>query len=270
MNIKFIYSLFVTVLIAVIPESCFADATRIERREILQGNSYYRESNFKKAEESFKKALADNPNSLEAKYNLGLAIVRQISNPKDTTDVTLKLIEGAKSEWIQVAAVASTNPGLAEKANYNLGNLAFHQEDYSSAIQFYKQALRLDPNDDHARKNLRIAQLKIQDNKKDKNQQNQDQNKDQNNKDQNKQNQDKQDQDKQDQNKDQNKDQNQNKQQPQQDKKNDNSSRMNDQTANQILQAADNKENQVRARLMKGGNQKGDKQGSGRSNYRRW
>lgn len=137
----------------------------------------------------------------------------------------------------------ASKPVLASRANYNLGNLAFSNEDYQSALGLYKQALRLNPDDNDARRNLRITQLKLQnqnqDKDKDKNQkQNQDQNKDQD-KDQNK------DKDK-DQNKDQNKEDKQDKQnQPQQ-----NNSGMSPEAAKQILQAMENKENQTRNRLV--------------------
>ena len=149
-------------------------------------------------------------------------------------------------------------PRLASMANYNLGNVAFNSEDYSKALGYYKQALRLNPNDDKARRNLRITQLKIQD------QDNQDQDKDKEEDQKDKeQNQDQQ------QNQNQNQDQNQDKQdqqnnQQQQPKPQD----INQQTADQILKAMENKENQTRARVATGN--QGDKSKGRNRNNKNW
>ena len=53
-----------------------------------------------------------------------------------------------------------------------MGNMSFLAEDYQAAIDFYKQALRLNPADDKARKNLRLAQMKLPKNNKDNKQNN--------------------------------------------------------------------------------------------------
>ena len=82
-----------------------------------------------------------------------------------------------------VAKMGSRKPDLASKANYNLGNVCFNSEDYKRALDYYKQALRLNPDDAAAKRNLRITQLKMQNDNQDKNDdkdQNQDQNKDEN------------------------------------------------------------------------------------------
>ena len=168
-------------------------------------------------------------------------------------------MDNARTNLSAVASQAKEKPGLASKANYNLGNLEFNVKDYKKAIEYYKQALRIDPNDNSARKNLRIAQKQLQNQDQDKQDQNKDQNQDQQNqdKDQNK-----------DQNQDQNKDQNQqNQNQDKQDQKQ-KENNISQQTANQILQAIDNKENQTRARVNRAN--KGDKsvgQGSARKKW---
>ena len=91
--------------------------------------------------------------------------------------------------------------------NYNISN--FIAEHFDKAIDNYKNALRAVPTDEESRYNLRMAQLKLQEQQqqqqnkdnnkdqnqdqnqqnKDQNQQNQDQNQDQQNKDQKQQNQ---------------------------------------------------------------------------------
>lgn len=221
-------------------------STRKERQLVTQGNKKYTERKFVEAASIYQEALKENPSSTSARYNLGLSQLRQVSNPADTTPANKKLIDAARQNFTEVAGRAAQKPGIAAKANYNLGNLAFNTQDYAGAVNYYKQALRIDPNDDHARRNLRIAQKKLQ-------QQNQNKNKDQN-KDQQ--------QDKQDQKRDLQQNQDKQEQQPPRDEK------INQQTAERILQAGDNKENQTRARVNQAN--KGDKSVAGGRSSKRW
>ncbi len=237
----------------------FAESTRKERRLINRGNDLYKERKFVEAQSIYEEALKENASSAEARYNLGLSQIRQVVNPADTTPAARALTDAARKNLSDVAALARTKPGLAAKANFNLGNIEFYAKDYQKAVDYYKQALRIDPSDDKARKNLRIAQKNLQ-------KQNQNQNKNNNN-----QNQDK---DK-DKDKNQNKDNNQNKEdkkdnQNKQDqhKHKDKQQNLSQQAASQILQAIDNKESQTRARVNRAN--KGEKSQATGHNSRRW
>lgn len=236
------------------------ESTKQERNAITEGNKLYNRGRYRAAMQKYEEALRENGNSAVARYNLGLSQIRIGSNPSDTTQAAKDMVAKGSQALEQVAKMGSTKPALAAKANYNLGNVAFNSEDYKNALTYYKQALRLDPSDESARRNLRITQLKIQ---------NQDDNKD--NKD------DKKDQDQQDQNKDQQQNQNQNQdqnQQQNQDKQDQQQQQqpqpqdLNQQTADQILQAMENKENQTRARVTTGN--PGDKSEARRRNPKNW
>ncbi len=229
-------------------------STRAERKLVSKGNKLYTDRKYIEAASVYEEALKENPQSTSARYNLGLSQLRQVKNPKDTTPANVQMLDKARKNLSDVASRSKDKPGIAAKANYNLGNLEFNAEQYEKAIQYYKQSLRIDPNDENARKNLRIAQKKLQQQNQDKNQQNQqNQDKKQDQKD----NKDQQD-NKQNRNQE---DQRKNQQSPQDQK-------LNEQTAERILQAMDNKENQTRARVNKAN--KGDKSvGSGRST-KRW
>lgn len=223
-----------------------AQSVREERRLISEGNRLFTERKYSEAAKKYEQALGVNSMSAVSRYNLGLAQIRQVSNPQDTTPRSRQLIDGARQNLTSVASLAKDKPGLASKANYNLGNLEFNRKEYKSAIDYYKQALRIDPNDESARKNLRIAQKQLQ---------NQNQNQEQN-------------QDKQEnqQENNQNKDQKQNpKDQKQQEQKENNIS---PQAANQILQAMDNKENQTRARVNRAN--KGEKSSGSNTGRKKW
>lgn len=255
MNIsKYIFGLLF-VAVALCSGTAHAESLRAERRLINEGNKLFTERKFSEAAKKYEEALGVNASSTVGRYNLGLAQIKQVTNPQDTTPKSKSLLNNARANLNAVASQAKEKPGLASKANYNLGNLEFNVKDYKKAIEYYKQALRIDPKDDSARKNLRIAQKQLQ---------NQDKQDDQNNQDQNQQNQDQ----NQDQNKDQNQDQQQQQNQNQDKQEQQKDNNISQQTANQILQAVDNKENQTRARVNRAN--KGDKavgQGSARKKW---
>lgn len=226
-------------------------STRAERRLVMKGNKLYEEKKFREAAARYQEALKENPGSASAAYNLGLSQLRQVANPMDSTKANMALLDNARRNLTAVAAMAKDKPGLASKANYNLGNLEFKCQRYEDAVRYYKQCLRIDPGDIHARKNLRIAQLQLQNKDKNKDK-NQDKNKDK-----------KQDQDK-DKDKNQNKDQNKDKEKNTPPRENE----ISQQSAARILQAVDNKEAQTRARVQKAA--KGDRSTQSGSRLRKW
>ncbi len=217
--------------IAALP--AYAESTRKERRLISEGNRLYKEGKFKEASKQYQMAVAVNPQSPEARFNLALSHLKLAAQPGVDEKQREQLMKSGTEGMSAIAGVGASNPKLASYAAYNLGNVAFNAQQYPEAIQCYKQALRFNPDDDTARRNLRIAQKKLQDQNKDKNK---DQNKDKDNKDKDQNNQNK------DQN--QNKDKNENKQK-------DNS--MSNNTAEQILKAMENKENATRTRVNAAG-----------------
>lgn len=186
--------------------------SKAERNAVRKGNAYYNDGNFAKALENYEVALKLNPASTVAAYDKALALLNMApETPKDSVNrprqEAMQLFERVGNECLR------SDSTLAEKAFYNLGNMAYNDQDYARSIERYKQALRINPDNNRTRQNLRLAQLKQQE------QQNQD-NKD--------------DKDKQDQQKQQQQQQEQQQQQPM------------TQSAEQILQAMQNKENATR------------------------
>lgn len=221
--------------------------TRHERNYIVEGNKLYREERYSEAEVAYRKALEENAMNEIAQFNLAASLLRQGSASGETQKEASTILQNLTRD--------AENIAIAEKAFYNLGNIAFNAQDYQKSIELYKNALRRNPDNDDARENLRLAQKRLQD------QQNQDQNQDKNqdqNKDQDKKDQNKQDQNQnQDQNQDKNKDQDkkdQQQQQPQnQDQKqqpqNQQQGGISKQNAEKILKAMENEENATRARI---------------------
>lgn len=252
---KFILTIICCVMAAGAFQISAADngitTTKRERNYIKEGNKLYAEKRYAEAEVAYKKALEENAANEIALFNLASTYIKQAG-----ADNGSALIASADSIMKNLASQAQ-DISIAEKSFYNLGNMAFNKEDYKSSIDMYKNALRRNPDNDQARENLRMAQLKLQEQQDQ--QQNQDQNKDQN-QDQD-QNQDKQDQqqnqpdqnkDQQDQNKD-NQDQQQNQNnQSDQNKENQQQQQqggISNENAEKILKAMENEENATRRRV---------------------
>ncbi|MDE6826807.1 MAG: VWA domain-containing protein, partial [Paramuribaculum sp.] len=146
-------------------------SNRYERNYVADGNKLYKEKRFAEAEVMYKKALESNPNSETALFNLAASYIRQAGSA-DPNSGNNPMAQA--SEILNRLAKEASNQTISELAYYNLGNMAFNQENYQQSIESYKNALRRNPDNDKARENLRLAQLKLKD------QQNDDKNKDQN------------------------------------------------------------------------------------------
>lgn len=188
--------IYVTILI-LLPITVVAqvNSTKHERNFIREGNKMYSEKRYADAEKAYQKALQENESSLIAKFNLATTYLRQ-ANVNDTTKNGL--LEQSMNMLNEVAATADN--ALASKAYYDLGNIYYNQKNYAASAEYYKNALRKNPDDDKARENLRLAQKQLKDQQgggggnnnddKQNEKQNQDQNKKKDDKgqDQNKQN----------------------------------------------------------------------------------
>ena len=236
-------------------------STKSERNAIVEGNQYFHDGKFSDAEAAYKKALTDNPNSQMAAFNLATTFLRQapelkndsFPNPQqqgeDGKEPQLSQQLNSAIEILQNLAQNSPNPAIVSLAAYDLGNIAYRQQNYPQAIECYKEALRKQPKFNDARYNLRMAQLKNKDNQKNQNK-NQDKNKDQ------QQDKDK-DKDKEkdkDKNKDKNQDQqqqnqNKDKNQQQQNQQQQNKGSMSGQNMDQILRSMQNQENATQQRV---------------------
>jgi len=127
--------------------------------ELVKGNRYFKEGNYDKAEESYLKSLNKKPSPV-AQFNLGNTLYK-----KEKTEDAVKSFDDA--------AAAATEPEMKAKSLYNKGVLYHKGNKLSEAINAYKEALRLTPDDAEIRKNLQLAirtkkQQEPQENKKNK------------------------------------------------------------------------------------------------------
>ena len=195
-------------------------SAQTDRQYIREGNKQFRVGQYDKAEVSYRKAVEKNPKNPQAAYNLGNALMAQ---KKDSAAV----------QQFEQATRIETNPLRKAAAYHNMGVICQTHKMYGEAIEAYKNALRLNPNDDETRYNLVLC-------KKQKQKQDQNQQQNQNNKDDQK----KDDQKKDDQ-KDQNKDKKDDKQQQQQ------KPQMSKDNAEQLLNAAIQNEKMTQDKMKK-------------------
>ena len=190
-----------------------------DRQYVRQGNKQFQTGDFANAEVSYRKAIEKNPRNPQAVYNLGNALLAQ---NKDSAAVV----------QFESAAKLETNPMRKYQSFHNLGVICQSHKMYGEAIEAYKNALRLNPDDDETRYNLVLCQR--QKKKQDQNQQNQDQ------------------QNKDDQKKDDKKDQQQDKDKQEQQKKQEQPKpQMSKENAEQLLNAAMQQEKQTQDRMKK-------------------
>lgn len=203
-----------------------------ERNDIRRGNSLFNKEKYHEALEEYDKALAVNSGSIRAKYNKAVTLLQLQSEDNKGTENDPR-IQASRLFAELIPDAKNYDIGIAEKSFYNLGNVAFNDEQFDQAIDMYKNALRINPDNLQTRENLRLAQLK-----KEEQEQNQDQNQDQQNQDQQQEQQEQQEQQNQEQNQDQHQQQKPQQQQQQM-----------TQSAQQILQTMQNKENQTRKKV---------------------
>jgi Ca-activated chloride channel family protein len=119
-----------------------------ENSTIQQGNNFYRQQQYDKAEAEYEKALQSSPNNKIAKFNLANALIKQ--DKKTDADKLLNELN-----------VNENKTTIRPKATYNQGVLLTQQKKLEESIDAYKETLRLDPNDKEARENLQKALLEL-------------------------------------------------------------------------------------------------------------
>ena len=184
----------ILVLLALMLAPAMPAMAQADRHEVRAGNRKFRKGSFKEAEIDYRKAVLKDSLSVAGEYDLASSLYRQ----QDW--------QGAQKALETVKDVAPASADAA-KWQYNRGDVALQQKDYASAVDAFKQALLLEPDDLDAKENYIYAKLMLQNQQnggggdqdnQDQQDQNQDQNQDnqdqQQNQDQNQDNQDQQDQ----------------------------------------------------------------------------
>lgn len=245
-----------------------------ERNYVRHGNEQYNDHHYRDAEILYKKALEINPTSEIALFNLASSLMKQSGSAQ--ADSPNNPIIQADSIFKSLANNAQ-NKKVVESSYYNLGNIAFDKQDYSQSIEMYKNTLRLNPDNNDARENLRLAQLKMKeqeqnkDKNKDKNKNNDQQdNKQDQNKNQSKENQEQDKQNQQNNNNDKEESNQSQQQRQQQNQERQQSQGISDANAEKILKTMENEENATRRKVNELKKKEDEKNASRRRITNQW
>ncbi len=129
----------------------FSYAQTAEWEEVRIGNRHFKAKAYPEAEQSYREARLKNPNSTRARFNLANATLSQ----GNTEDAMKLYAEVAKAE---------PNKMVKSCAFHNMGYVAQSNKDFAKAIDYYKEALRNNPDDEDARYNLAVCQYMRQNN----------------------------------------------------------------------------------------------------------
>jgi len=201
---------------------------------LRDGNELYADSSFNEAEMQYRKSLEKDQDYFNASFNLADAVYKQ-----ERYEESSALFDALKDN-------APTETDLA-KVYHNLGNSLVKEQKLEEAIDAYKSALRINPNDKDTRHNLAITHQ-------------QKQQQEQENKDKNKENKDEQEQDKDGENKEEEKEnkeqeKNQENKEQQEEKKEskpeEKKEEMSKETAEKMLEAIQQQEKELQEELQK-------------------
>ncbi len=113
-----------------------------------QGNEHFDNAAYAEALDDYRQAQVAAPDRPEPYYNAANAYNRQgeVAGAQAQTDQALKTAEDE----------------LAAQAWYNLGNAYFDAQQWQAAVEAYKEALRITPDDQDAKYNLELALQQLQ------------------------------------------------------------------------------------------------------------
>jgi Ca-activated chloride channel family protein len=115
----------------------------------------YRQGSFAEAEKAYTHLDMDHPKDIRFRYNRACAAY-QNSDYKGATAAFSSVLRRTKDNEIRF------------KTAYNLGNTAFKQGDFASAVAYYRQAITYNPENKDAGYNLELALIQQEKQKKNK------------------------------------------------------------------------------------------------------
>lgn len=147
-----------------------------ERRIVRKGNRQYERGDYDKSIDSYSRALQHAPNNFEAKFNTGNVQYRMAL--QDTTTVNNQMLSKAENTLRKLSQDSTRTDIERADVVYNLGNTLFAQQKLQDALDCYRNAMRLNPDDKQAKYNYALTKelLKQQQQQQQQDQQQQDNN----------------------------------------------------------------------------------------------
>jgi len=141
-----------------IPISVFAQNGH---KQVAEGNKLYAEEKYDEANNKYRDALIESPESSIVNFNIG--------------DVQYKKRNFEKAIKSYEKATASDDIIVQSQSYYNIGNTLYKMGKLPESIMAYKKALELNPEDEDAKYNLEYVRAKLKDNSEKQPQENQQQ-----------------------------------------------------------------------------------------------
>ena len=206
---------------------CITSFAQNKKSLLRDGNELYTDSSYNDAEMQYRKSLEKDQDYFNASFNLADAVYKQ-ERYEESSALFDALVDNAPTE------------NALAKVYHNLGNSLTQEQKLEEAIEAYKNALRINPNDAETRHNLALSkkQKQEQEQKEEKKEENKEEKKDQEK--------DKEGEDKQEQNKEQEKEDEEKENQPE-DKKEE----MSKEDAEKMLEAIQQEEKELQEELQK-------------------
>lgn len=206
-------------LVCIMLALCLGTVAFAQKGDLRRGNRQFRKGQYAQADISYRKGLMQDTTSVAAHYNLANNLYRQ-----ENFDEAARQLEA-------VQLTAGETPFAADYY-FNRGDVAIARQDWQTAVNMFKESLRLNPSDLNAKENYIYARNKLQE-------QEQEEQEEQQQQQQQNQNQEQQ------QNQDQEQQEPQQQPQPQQQQQ----QQLNPQQAQQLLQAIQEKEKQTQEKV---------------------
>lgn len=118
------------------------------QNKIDKGNEDFENKRYQSAMEKYREVQVKNPDSPPVEYNLA------------TTLYKVDQFQESAAHLKSAVDKSQGDPSLQAKAAYNYGNALYRVGDFDGAIEAYKKALELNPNDKDAKYNLEVIQNK--------------------------------------------------------------------------------------------------------------
>ncbi len=206
---------------------CITSFAQNKKSFLRDGNELYTDSSYNDAEMQYRKSLEKDQDYFNASFNLADAVYKQ-ERYEESSALFDALIDNAPTE-----------NDLA-KVYHNLGNSLTQEQKLEEAIEAFKNALRINPNDAETRHNLALSKKQKQE------QEQQEEKKEENKEEKKDQEKDKEGEDKQEQNKEQEKEDEEKENQPEEKKE-----EMSKEDAEKMLEAIQQEEKELQEELQK-------------------
>jgi Ca-activated chloride channel homolog len=158
----------------------FFAKSQTANESIITGNGFYKEAKYDLAISEYRKALSQEPDNSTAKFNLANALYRS-NNDGESIGILDTLLKTEKDKKIRSESFYNTGTIFSNqyektkdvnKKTNSKSDISQNAADamLEKSIDYYKKALRINPDDNQARENLQKALLEIKKKKPEKKQ----------------------------------------------------------------------------------------------------